>query len=69
MERHPSELDPRLRRENRQRILEILVRRMEAGEVRSSRHRLEPGLSDEEKLDVALLSRAACDSSTIWGRT
>ena len=57
MERHPSGLDPRivhLRRENRQRILEILIRKLDAGEIRSSRYRFEPGLSDEEKFKVAL---------------
>jgi lysine 2,3-aminomutase len=57
MERHPSGLDPRivhLRRENRQRILEILIRKLDAGEIRSPRYRFEPGLSDEEKFEVAL---------------
>ena len=57
MERHPSGLDPRivhLRRENRQRILEILIRKLDAGEIRSRRYRFEPGLSDEEKFKVAL---------------
>ncbi len=57
MERHPSGLDPRivhLRRENRQRILEILIRKLDAGEIRNPRYRFEAGLSDEEKFKVAL---------------
>jgi lysine 2,3-aminomutase len=57
MERHPSGLDPRivqLRTENRERVLKILIRRLETGEIRSSRYRFETGLSDEEKFQKAL---------------
>jgi lysine 2,3-aminomutase len=57
MERHPSGLDPRiiqLRKENRERILEILIRKMDAGEIRSPRYSFEPRLTAEEKLARAL---------------
>ena len=57
MERLPSGLDPRivhLRAENRERILRILIRKLEAGEIRSTRYRFEDGLADEEKFDRAL---------------
>jgi lysine 2,3-aminomutase len=57
MERHPSGLDPRivrLREENRERILKILIGKLDAGEVRSSRYFFEAGLSDEEKFARAL---------------
>jgi lysine 2,3-aminomutase len=57
MDRHPSGLDPRivhLRRENRERILRILVAKMDSGKIRSSRYRFEEGLSEEEKFAQAL---------------
>ena len=57
MERHPSGLDPRivhLRRENRERILRVLIGKLDAGEIRSSRYGLPPGLSDEQKFARAL---------------
>ncbi len=56
MERWPSGLDPRiiqLRHENRERILKIIIRKIDTGEIRSRRFTLEPGLSDEEKLKRA----------------
>lgn len=52
MERYPSGLDPRivrLREENRERILKIIIRRIDQGEIKSSKYRFEPGLSDEQK--------------------
>jgi lysine 2,3-aminomutase len=57
MERHPSGLDPRivhLRAENRERILRILIRKLDAGEIRNSRYRFETGLSDDERFQKAL---------------
>jgi lysine 2,3-aminomutase len=57
MERHPSGLDPRivrLREENRERILKILIGKLDAGAIRSSRYYFEPGLSAEEKFGRAL---------------
>ncbi len=57
MDRWPTGLDPRiirLREENRDRILKIIIRRIDNGEIRSSRYRFPPGLSDEEKYLMAL---------------
>jgi lysine 2,3-aminomutase len=57
MERHPSGLDPRivhLRAENRERILRILIEKLDRGEIRSTRYRFEPGLSEEAKFEKAL---------------
>ncbi len=56
MERYPSGLDPRivrLRAENRDRILEIIVDRMDRGEISSRRFKFEEGLTREEKLTKA----------------
>ncbi len=56
MDRYPSGLDPRivaLREENRDRILGIIIDRMEGGEITSSRYRLEQGLSRDDKLRQA----------------
>ena len=57
MERYPSGLDPRiveLRNENRDRILRILVRKIDAGEIRHARYQFEEGMSDEAKMNTAL---------------
>jgi len=57
MDRHPSGLDPRivhLRRENRERILRILIRKLDSGEIRNPRYRFESGLSEDEKFARAL---------------
>lgn len=57
MERFPDGLDPRivhLREENRRRIIETIIRRMDAGEIRSSRYRFDASLSDEEKYQKVL---------------
>jgi lysine 2,3-aminomutase len=56
MERYPSGLDPRivaLREENRDRILDVIIDRMDRGEIRSQRFRFEPGLSREDRLRQA----------------
>ncbi|MFH1764812.1 MAG: KamA family protein [Gemmatimonadota bacterium] len=56
MERYPSGLDPRivrLREENRDRILGILVDRMDRGEISSRRFRFEAGLSRDQKMEKA----------------
>jgi lysine 2,3-aminomutase len=52
MERYPSGLDPRivkLREENRDRIIGLLIDRMDRGEISSPRYRFEPDMSREEK--------------------
>lgn len=54
MARFPSGLDPRIvqvREENRQRIIRILMERIDRGEVKSSRYFFEPNLSAAKKLD------------------
>jgi lysine 2,3-aminomutase len=57
MYRWPSGLDPRivhLRKENRERILKILIRKIDSGDVRSSKFSFEAGLSDKQKYLRAL---------------
>ncbi len=52
MDRFPSGLDPRiitLREENRERILNIIIDRMDRGEITSSRFKFRPGMLREEK--------------------
>jgi lysine 2,3-aminomutase len=52
MERYPSGLDPRfvkLREENRDRIIGLLIDRMDRGEISSPRYRFEPGMTRSEK--------------------
>ncbi|TFH67004.1 MAG: KamA family protein [Gemmatimonadales bacterium] len=56
MERYPSGLDPRivrLREENRDRILGILVDRMDRGEISNRRFRFKAGLSRDQKMEKA----------------
>lgn len=53
MERYPSGLDPRivqLREENKMRIMQILVRKLDSGEIKSNKYHFEPGDSGEDKL-------------------
>jgi len=57
MERYPSGLDPRivaLREENRDRILGIIMDRLNRGEIRSQKFKFEDGMSREEKFERAL---------------
>jgi lysine 2,3-aminomutase len=57
MERYPSGSDPRivaLREENRERILHLLIDRMDRGEIRSGKFSFEEGLSRTEKFQRAL---------------
>lgn len=52
MERYPSGLDPRivkLREENRDRIIRVIIRLMDERKVKSSRYYFEDELSDEQK--------------------
>ncbi|MCP5112996.1 MAG: hypothetical protein GY953_19385, partial [bacterium] len=52
MHRFPSGLDPRLirlREENRDRILRVIIRRIDAGEIRSSKYQFKPGMSAGQK--------------------
>jgi lysine 2,3-aminomutase len=57
MERYPSGLDPRivaLREENRDRILNLIIDRLDRGEIRSQKFKFDDGMSREEKLERAL---------------
>jgi len=55
MDRFPSGLDPRivrLREENRQRIIRILLEQIDSGEVNSQRYRFESGWDQAKKLEM-----------------
>jgi lysine 2,3-aminomutase len=57
MSRFPSGLDPRiirLREENRDRILNIIIKKIETGEIKDSKYNFKPGLSSEQKFLQAL---------------
>jgi lysine 2,3-aminomutase len=57
MDRYPSGLDPRivaLRQENRERILHLIIDRMDRGELQSRRFAFDPGMSRADKLARAL---------------
>jgi len=57
MERYPSGLDPRivkLREENRERILGLIIHRMERGEISSERFRFREGMTRDQKMAQAL---------------
>jgi lysine 2,3-aminomutase len=52
LERFPSGLDPRivkLREENRERIINILIEKIDTGEIKSERYKFEPKMSHEQK--------------------
>ncbi len=57
MERYPSGLDPRivkLREENRERILGLIIDRMDRGEISSTRFQFQEGMTRDEKMAQAL---------------
>jgi lysine 2,3-aminomutase len=52
MDRYPSGLEPKiadLRKENRDRIIRILIEKIDGGEIKSRRYTFEPGLSQHQK--------------------
>ncbi len=52
MDRYPSGLDPRivkLREENRDRIIGILIEKLDQGLIKSERYRFSSGMSQEQK--------------------
>ncbi|NOY37099.1 MAG: KamA family protein [Chlorobi bacterium] len=56
MARHPSALDPemvKMRQCNRDRILTVLIRKMEDGNIRDNRYYFPEGLTHMEKLEMA----------------
>jgi lysine 2,3-aminomutase len=57
MEKFPSGLDPRvirLREENRNRILNVIIDRIDRGEKKDPKYKFEPGMSREQKFKLAL---------------
>lgn len=57
MDRYPSGLDPRivkLREENRERILGLIIDRMDRGEISSQRFQFQDGMTRDEKMAQAL---------------
>ena len=57
MKRYPSGLDPRiikLREENRARILKIIIKKIDGGEIRDSLYKFKNGMSQEQKFLQAL---------------
>ncbi|MBE0655494.1 MAG: KamA family protein [Bacteroidales bacterium] len=57
MDRYPSGLDPRiiqLRKENRDRILNILIDKLDSGELKSEKYKFAEGLDRKGKMDEAL---------------
>ncbi|MCF6269165.1 MAG: hypothetical protein L3J41_05620 [Melioribacteraceae bacterium] len=52
MERYPSGLDPRiikLREENRDRIINVIISKIDTGEITDSKYKFEPKMSSEQK--------------------
>ncbi|MCP4216911.1 MAG: KamA family protein [bacterium] len=52
MERHPTGLDPRivrLREENRERIIEVIIKKIDTGQAKSSKFKFDEGMSHEQK--------------------
>ena len=57
MDRHPSGLDPEIieiRRKNKKRIIKILIKKMDDGDILRHKFRFEPGMSYKEKYDQML---------------
>ncbi len=57
MDRYTHGLDPRiiqLRKENRERILKILIKKLDKGELSSTKYIFPEGAGDEEKMKIAL---------------
>ncbi|HPE43659.1 MAG TPA: KamA family protein [Bacteroidales bacterium] len=56
MDRHPSGLDEKvikIRKHNRDRILKVIIQKMDAGELSSRRYQFEPGMTFEQKFLTA----------------
>ncbi len=57
MERHPSGLDPEIvhiREQNRNRILNVIIKRIDSGDINNHHYQFEDGLSQEQKFLRAL---------------
>ncbi|MFW6290577.1 MAG: KamA family radical SAM protein, partial [Mariniphaga sp.] len=53
MDRYPAGIDPRiagLRKNNRDRIIRILIRKMDNGEIKNNHYVFEPGMSQKQKV-------------------
>ncbi len=56
MKRHPTGLEPeiiKIREENRDRILKVIIKYIEEGIIKSSTYIFDPGISESAKLDIA----------------
>jgi lysine 2,3-aminomutase len=56
MERYPSGMDPRiieLRRENKERILKLIISKINSEEIKDKKYFFEAGLSDDQKMKLA----------------
>ncbi len=56
MDRHPSGLDPeivKIRKENKKRILGIIIKRIDSGEIKSASYNFDEGMTDDEKFKKA----------------
>ena len=57
MDRYPSGLDPRiieLRRENKERILRLIISKLSSGEIQDKKYFFEDGMTEDEKMKTAL---------------
>ncbi len=57
MDNHPSGLDEeflKVREQNKERILRVIIKKLDNGTLKSSRFQFKPGISDEEKYTTAL---------------
>jgi len=57
MKRYPSGLDPRiikLREENRERILKIIIKKIDSGEIQDRSYCFDPGMTEDQKFSLAL---------------
>lgn len=57
MDNHSSGLDPEIqemRQSNKERILKLVIRKIDIGEIKSARFSFKPGLSDDEKFKISL---------------
>ena len=56
MDRHPSGLDSqiiKIRKENKKRILKIIIKKINSGEIKSASYNFEKGLTEDEKFIIA----------------
>lgn len=57
MDRHPSGLDEdivRVREKNRERIIKIIIKKIDSGEIHNAKYSFGPGMNQDEKFDLVL---------------